>query len=250
MPLISYDTKNDFDATYKLNAEPHGHRGGRATVYLHYNYCVLKRLMQKKAAMYQRLFKLNPSTKMLIVGAGYGWATELLDADAISTDTSTYIHNSKTTCECLDIKAAIMKVGLDPNRGEGLEVFNKISASGRNCLCGGESNTVPRCAVPLINETLTTVESRERLKTASFTPDLIITEYVLSCLTDEEIINFNTAIKDIGGVEVIHSIAHLGDGNREKELSVRNQIFNWKTLTEFKEMLPGEKFLTMKGEIR
>lgn len=217
-------TKELFDLAYRFNAEPEGHPNTREAITLHYNRYVLYPEMLRRAKFFIAQFGLTAADRVLVVGCGFGWTVEALTAlgiTAVGTDVGAYIQSGKTLAEDGDIDGAIRTVGLDPTGGEGLVHFNRLKGEGG-----------ARAKVNVLNEDSATASSRNRVKTALGTPTIIITEDVVTSLTDTECVALNTAVaKYATDIRIVHFLTELANPNAPF-------FFNSKTLEEWKLLFP------------
>lgn len=234
MPRVSFDTKADFDKAYRINAEPEGHPSGRAPVRL--GYCRAVAMAYNRTTIHNliRIFNWPTTTKIVIVGAGFGWSVEILENEhgfthVVGTDTSPWIIGNQNRGEDEDIDEAIRAAGLNPGQGEGLEKRNRIRSAGAR----------RRCSRSIKNETLLNQGSRNRVKNSIGGVDVAISEQVISCLDDSEAIALSTAMHALDAVvEVVHVTTEL---NQEKlDVGCQDPEYNWKALEGWKALLPND----------
>ena len=212
-----------FDLAYSSNAEPEGHPNTREAITLHYNRYTLFPEMLRRAKFFIDHFGLTAASRVLIVGCGFGWTVEALNTlgiAAIGTDVSAYIQGNKGLPEDGDIDTAIRQVGLDPTNGEGLAHFNRL----RNSV---------RTAGTVLNEASTTNQSRNRVKAAlASDPTLIVTEDLVTSLTDAECATLQTNIVRYGGtIPICHFVTEFANPNPPFN-------FNSKSLEDWKLLFP------------
>lgn len=89
--------------------------------------------------------------------------------------------------------------------------------------------------VPIYNESALTAESRGNIQSLFNSPiDVIITEDVMPCLTDQQCIELSTALGMMCD-NVVHWVTPL--------MSNCSAMMNWKTLQDWKILLPNDSFI-------
>ena len=216
-------TKALFDLAYDFNAEPDGHPNTRAEIRLHYNRYVLFPEMLRRAQYFIAQFSLTPASRVLIVGAGFGWTAEALTSlgvPCIGTDISAYIQNNKTVSEDVEIRDAIAAVGLDPMSSVGLAHFSRLRGDGI------------RTRANVMAEDHATNASRNRVKNALGGITLCITEDLVTSLTDSECATARGFIEKFG-VPMCHLITEFANPNPPFG-------FNSKSLETWKATFPAD----------
>lgn len=220
---VTWD-KSMFDLAYRFDAEPDGHPNTRPAIELHYNRYVLFPEMLRRARFFIQQFGLTAASKVLVVGCGFGWTVEALTSlgiPAVGTDVSAYIQGNKSLSEDGDIDTAVRLAGLDPTQGEGLVHFNRLRGGG------------VRTNATVLNEDSSTSQSRNRVKTAlggSIT--LIITEDIVTSLTDAECAQLQSAIVKYGAtIPICHFLTEFANPNAPF-------FFNSKSLADWKLVFP------------
>jgi hypothetical protein len=216
--------KTLYDAAYSFNAEPDGHPNTRPAITLHYHRYVLFPEMLRRAQFFISHFGLTSSSRVLVVGCGFGWTVEALNSlgiPTIGTDVSAYIQGNKSLTEDSDIDGAIRAVGLDPTNGEGLGHFNRLRGGG------------VRTTATVLNEDSGNNASRNRVKNAiGSDPTLIITEDIVTSLTDAECATLQSNIVKYGvTVPICHFLTEFA--NPAPPFN-----FNSKSITEWKALFP------------
>lgn len=217
-------TKELYDQAYSFDAEPDGHPNTRPGIRLHYNRYVLYPEMLRRAQQFVSILGLTLSDRILIVGAGFGWTVEALAGmgyTVIGTDVSAYIQGNKTLSEDSDVSASISAVGLDPTTGEGLLHFNRLRGDGT------------RTRGIVLNEDSSSNPSRNRVKTAlGSDPTIIITEDLVTSLTDSECATLQSAIiRYATGIRTVHFLTEFANSNPPF-------LFNSKSMVEWKALFP------------
>jgi hypothetical protein len=185
------------------------------------------------AANLVREFAFPTDTKILFVGAGFGWTIEILEnsfnyVNILGTDTSQYILDNQDSNEDAEIAEAMAKVGLDASRGEGLRKRANIRTAGKR----------RRCAKPIENEDLLSVASRNRVKTKlGGSVDVAITEEVLTCLEDAEAATLSASMNTLAP-QVIHLTTELQEAGQDSE-------YNWKSIDDWKALLPADTIASL-----
>ena len=240
MPLVTYNTKADFDAAYSIGAEGDtGHPAGRQGIRLGYNRAVLYAAHEARAAKLVELFAWPTSTKILIVGAGFAWTAEALEVNhgytaIVTTDTSGWVQAQQDVDETADIDAAITSVGLDPASGEGLSKRNNLIAKG-----GGSGNRRQHSR-SIQDESLSNNGSRNRIRDILGDIDVGISEEVITTLSDAEVLNISDWIDKINpDIDRIHLTTDLlPDANQDP-------AYNWQSLADWKLLLPGDTLVSL-----
>jgi hypothetical protein len=211
-----------FDLAYEFNAEPMGHPNTRPGIRLHYNRYVMFPEMLKRARFFVSHFGLTANDRVLVVGCGFGWTVEALQSlgiETIGTDVSDYIFNTKDQSEDADIADAISAVGLNPASGEGLVHFNRLRSAQRT------SGTV-------LKEDSASNKSRNTVKRAlSSDPTLIITEDLVTSLSDSECAQVQSFIENYAAPRICHFVTEFA--NPEAPF-----FFNSKSIEEWKAIFP------------
>jgi len=235
MPRKTYNTKADFDADYSIGAEPEGHPNTRPEVRLNYHRVVLLPFAQRRAEFLKRHFQWPPTSTIVVVGAGFGWLVESLEAlgytNVLGTDTSPYIQAEKGKSEDTDIDMAITAVGLDPAGTD---------ATLRTRLRSGNRKQTSR---DIFDEDIGDVSSRDRLRDVfARDVDIAISEQVLPTLDDAEAVSLSADMHVLGlSTEVVHIVTTLGGR--------QDPLFNWKTLSDWKRLLPDDTFISNRFEV-
>jgi len=215
-------TKELFDLAYEFNAEPMGHPNTRPGIRLHYNRYVMFPEMLKRARFFVEHFNLTAADRVLIVGCGFGWTVEALQSlgiETIGTDVSDYIFDTKDQSEDAEIADAITAVGLNPTQGEGLVHFNRLRSAKRT-----DATT--------LKEDSASNRSRNTVKRAlSSDPTLIITEDLVTCLTDEENAQLQSFIESYAAPRICHFVTEFANPTPPFN-------FNSKSLAEWKVLFP------------
>lgn len=215
--------KSLFDLAYSLNVEPDGHPNTREAITLHYNRAALYPEMLRRAEFIKQQFNLGSADRVLIVGCGFGWTAEALASlgvECIGTDVSAYVQANKAASEDADIAAAVAAVGLSATSGEGLAHYNRLRGDG------------VRTRATILNEDSSTTTSRNRVKAAfSAGITLIITEDLVTSLTDAECASLQTLIGKYNVSRVCHFVTELANPNPPFN-------FNSKTIADWKAMFP------------
>ena len=211
-----------FDAAYSLLGEPNGHPNTRTGIRLHYCRAAMYPIIQRRAQQLIEVLGLTTTDRILLVACGFGWTVEVLAGlgyTVVGTDTSAYIHSSKTTSEDTDIRAAITDAGLDPTTGEGLTHLNRLKGDG------------VRTRATILNEDNATTSSRNRVRSAlGRAPTVIITENLMSCLTDAEGLVLHTNLSGYSAsVRIVHLLTEFANTAPPFNFNSKS-IDDWKLL--------------------
>lgn len=218
---VTWD-KTLYDLAYSYNAEPDGHPNTRPAITLHYHRYVLFPEMLRRAQFFIQQFGLTGASRVLVVGCGFGWTVEALNAlgiPTVGTDVSAYIQGNKSLTEDSDIDAAIRAVGLDPTTSEGLGHFNRLRGGG------------VRTTATILNEDSGNNASRNRVKNAfSGEITLIITEDIVTSLTDSECAVLQSNIVKYGAtIPICHFLTEFANSNPPFNFN-SHSIAEWKAL--------------------
>lgn len=195
-------TKSDYDSLYSVRLRIwdeaiKGYR--RSKIRLHYHRAVINReFTNPKWDATVALLGLTVNDYVVVVGSGYGWGVErlieLTGCTAVGVDISDYIINSKDDTEEADIDAAIIAAGFDPLTGHGLEA--------KNYAFTGE----PKAKQIILKEDLLSMKSRNSVKKelGNINPTWIITEDMLTDLTDAELLAWKAEVDKWDGVNICH----------------------------------------------
>lgn len=235
MPLKSFSTKADFDAAYDIGAERDGYNPDvRSEVRLGYNRAVMYPICQQRAAGLQQALAYSASTRLVVVGAGFGWTIEALRAlgigstgKIVGTDTSAYIHNNKGLTDLTEVQTRITSVGLTTALGEGLTLVNRLATAGARSLVAAD---ILNEATPANNAARTRI--RSAVGAAGYE---VLTESVLESLTDAECVSLSNGWHAATTGRIAHYVVTTRDGNQPG--------WNWKTLAQWKALLPNDTFV-------
>lgn len=235
MPLVNWDTKDIWDLAYEFDAEPEG-TSGRPGVRLHYNRHVAYRFAQQNIINCARVLGWTAATRALIVGCGFGWSIEvLLDELGLTqcngVDLSVYIQSNKGLNEDAEIAAAIIAVGLNPNLGEGLTLFNRFR---------GDGGPRSKRANQILNQNINSQQGRNNIRGVMGGPHNyeILSEDVLTSLTDAECLQASNAAHQITSGRVSHLVTvwPLPD-NPFIPFNIKRTLEAWKAL------IPADTFI-------
>lgn len=231
MPRVNFNTKANFDAAYDIGGEPEGHPNTRPEVRLHYHRAVMRPLAFQQADALVAALNLTVDSRIVLVGAGFGWSMERFQQlgilNVVGTDTSPYIQNNKSTTETTELRQEISRTGLDPDAARGATLLARY-------LDGGTRTAL---ATRILNETLSTNQSRQNVRGAlGGNPDWVISEEVISTLTDAEATTLSNNMRGMPGNV---SVAHLTTTTRDGQ----DPAYNWKTLEQWKTLLPNDTFI-------
>lgn len=204
MPLVNWTTKADFDQWYDIGAEgAWGHPNTRSEIRLKYHRFVLLPWMRERAKKLVAALGWTASTRLAIIGAGFGWTAEILQNElgigtVVAVDTSAYVQASKDLNEDADYIAAITAVGLNANVGDGLTLLNAFRGDGG-----------PRARHPIRNDNVQTGGGRASIRSAIGGAPFnfeVMTEDVLSSLTDAEAQALSSALHTLTNGRVSHLV--------------------------------------------
>ena len=235
MPLKDWSLPQTWDEAYSIGAEGDmGHPSNRREVKLGYHRAVMLPYCRKRAAGIARALTWTPpGPTIVIIGAGFGWTAECLEALGLTRvgalDISQYIQANKSGTEEVEVSARIAAVGLDPTQGPGFFLKNRFVDGGSRA----------RASRGVWNENGATDNSRIRIRQALglSASDMIIwglSESVLESLTDVEAQEVSSIAHQYCE-NVAHYVVTLREGNQPG--------YNWKSLKEWKTLLPTDTFI-------
>lgn len=211
-----WKTIEDWNSAYNIGLEPGGRPNTRPEIRGHYERRALfnsndSRLdyVTPEWSYIVKRFNWPRSTSIAIIGCGYGWSMEYLRsqgyAEVWGNDPSAFIQGTKDE--------------IDPNDGRRRsEMGTRIEA--------------------------TLLDSPEHFDvfksfTGHATFDVVVTERVLSSLTDKGVVVFAAALRD-------NLLARGGDLLHLETDGVTDPSFNGKTVREWKALLPND-FIVRSG---
>ncbi|KKM80515.1 hypothetical protein LCGC14_1339070 [marine sediment metagenome] len=231
MPSKTWDTKTDWDGAYSIRLERYtgGHPNTRPELRGNYERRAMFNpsipQLDYVTPEWERIvahFGWPLETVICIIGCGFGWSIEYLNgrgyADVWGVDPSLYIQGAKEEVDPADnTKRSLVAVKIHdaklPTPGE---VKRFLRDSGHRNGPGGE--------IPF---------------------DVCITERVLSSLTDAEAVTLSAEIRSRDVIKAGGVVAHI-----ESPFSSGKQdsTMNWKSLTEWKALLPNDVIVRTGGE--
>ena len=234
-PLKDWNDPATWDAAYSIGAEGDtGHPASRQEVKLGYHRAAMLPYCQTRAVgIAQALGWTPPGPIIIFVGAGFGWTAEVLEGmgytRVLALDISTYVQANKAGTEEAEINGRIAAAGLDPASGPGLALKGRLHDGGPRS----------RASRGVLNEDGAGGQSRGRIRQAlglagNQKADWGVSESVLESLTDAEAVQASSVAHDFC-TSVAHYVVTLREGNHPG--------YNWKTLAEWKAVLPGDMFI-------
>lgn len=246
MPVRSYDTRADFlrdySSPYWLVEDPPGSGQivRQAFVGVEAEYGIRQfglRIGESNADLLIVVLNPNPADTLLILGSGFGWTVEVLEARGFASilgiDTSPYIQTAKDLDDGTDIDAALIAGGLNPLLSDGARIKAASHSPGPRV----------RASRGIPNEDLGTGASRGRVKQflgVSGADKIVlgVSEFALDALTDAEAVSVSDRMNDVCD-RVVHAVT----------LPTRTADADWnlKTLAGWKALIPGDEFLDSDG---
>jgi hypothetical protein len=257
---VTWD-KAGFDKSYDLKGERWGRPAWRTPIRTHYNdFLIGQNQRDYKSA------KILPYIlgNTVVVGAGFGWTVEgliALGVNAIGTDISSHILDSKDTDEEADLRGYIIDAGIDPDNDwcicdpahvNAVWMENphaKIAATGAfapghmEWMCRPiqliRTRVGPRTVVTIADEDSTTNGSRNRIRNALGSVDMVITQEVLNSIPNADVL---TLCQHMAGFNkpVVHILSPIQpDATQDPDL-------NWKTYQQWSSFIsqfPNQKIL-------
>lgn len=161
------------------------------TLRLHYHPFLYRKVAEQKAQQLIDAGLVGADDRLIIAGGAFGWLGEALEVlmpgcQAVAVDTSPYVQEAKDYSPDDELIESIQASGYDETQGVGLFLFNKFSDS------------TPRAAVPVLQEDLTTEESRNTVIAAlGELPTRVITEECWQIFPQEVKDLYNTVAADL-----------------------------------------------------
>ena len=234
MPGVDWDDPAFWDQMYEAGAEPWGHVNTRDEVRVHYHRCVQIQQARWIASHVVPLLGWTAASRVACLGCGFGWLMEALEelgiTQTIGVDLSSYIQGRKALPEDDDLKTYISAVGLNPLTGEGLTLLNTLRGDG----------TRAKKAALVTTHDISGATGRKAIRDflggGGFD---IFTEDLVTSLTDAECVQYSgyAHTGNFGANRVIHLVTPAQPGNWGP--------FNWKTLAQWKALLPNDYFISV-----
>lgn len=238
MPLVDINDPLHLGVTCGAEGE-WGHPNTRDEVRLVYARKHVVPILRERWAWLVPLLGLTSTSSVCLIGAGYGYSLEILAelgiTRVIGTEPST-LRTKASQSEDADIQAAIQAVGLTIATGDGLTLYNALRDRPGTARCTRASD--------LLNEDMSSAASRNRVRNALSAKGGaswdVITENVLTVLSDAECVTLSTRAHQLSGVSrVIHLVSTtMASG-------FQNPIYNWKTMQQWKALLPLDIFVSV-----
>jgi len=237
VPIQDWTLQSTWDNAYKIKADARigdgrGSRGPRETrLYTHYHNFALKNSASLR--MQQLVTKLNIVTgsRIVVIGAGFGWSVEWLNANgyiAIAVDPNQYLITKAPTSEEPEITTLIESTGRDKN-----ELRIDVHGDGKekpilDILVRQDGK---RTSETLIDEEMKNNGSRKAVHNViSKNMDYVITENLLSTLSDAELITVAQNLDSFKKLQANVPIIHLDTWTDESQ----DPDYNWKTGAEWR----------------
>lgn len=220
-----------------------GHPGDRAQVRLTYARFHVVPMLRERWGWLVPLLGLTPQSSVCLIGAGYGYSLEVLEDDhgitrVIGTEPSP-LRAKAAQSEDAEIQAAIEAVGLSVATGDGARLFSALR----------DRPGLPRAtrASDVLSEDLASNASRTRVRQALQAKGAaswdVITENVLTVLSDAECVALSSRLRQLSGVNrVIHLTSTRVPPESE---AIQDPIYNWKSVAEWKALLPADLIVSL-----
>lgn len=138
--VIARSTWYDFNILWDIGAEPEGYPAERPEMRMAYHRRVMIPYTQDYADDLVPALGITATSRVLVVGGGFGFLAEVLrddyglaDARVVTLDPSDYIANALTTTEEPDANGAVMDVGLRLSTDEGKAAKGALFDGGARC---------------------------------------------------------------------------------------------------------------------
>jgi len=235
MPIQDWTLQSTWDNAYKIKAdELIGDGKGSLTNPLrtHYHNFIVKNAVGR--TMQRLVAKLNIviGSRIVVIGAGFGWSVEWLNANgyiAIAVDPNQYLIDKAPTSEETEITTLIDAKGRDKNELR-IDPSDQIEKPLLDILVRQDGK---RTSETLIDEDMKNNGSRRAVwNQLSKNMDYVITENMLSTLSDAELIdvadNLDKFKKLQANVPIIHLDTWMDTSGRF------DTGYNWKTGPEWR----------------
>ncbi len=216
MPIIDGSIADHFHDNHNLST---GFHGPDRAVRLRYHRHVMLKMADGRCQHIIRSLGLTASDKVCIVGGGYGWLRECLEARlpgivVATTDTSTWVNAEQANDETAELEAALVAAGLVLGTPEYSRILSEIDGGSRS-------------KVTIENTRIDTEASRDDLTTRYGDFTWAITEEVISWLTDAECVALDDDMQ-----QMATDVAHLTTPFKRKMLGRIEPppVWNWKYL--------------------
>lgn len=208
MPRVRYETREDFDAAYAAFC-PHGEQVG-------YQRCVLLPRVRQMEAGIALSYGWTTEKSILVVGSGFGWGVEVLKDErgfhtVLGTETSPWIQAAKH----------------ETNPHDDLPW-----------------SRYPELILPV---DVALASERAMLREAEGRFDIIVTEQVISCLTETEFASLSQGLRaDLlsPGGQLLHVDTPRLEG------VAQDPDYLWLSPSEWKALAPQDDFFFTTGEMR
>ena len=227
--LYDFSLKANWDALYEVGAEgAWGHPNTRDEVQLNYHRFAVLPIARDHARNLAAALGWTGLSRVIVVHCGFGWFLEALAelgiTQSICATTFAYIQNNKSLNEDADLTTAVQSVGLATNVGDGLTLFTTFR---------GDGGARAKRAAVIFNESLTTNQSRQAIRTAvggGSGYDVFTYDGFLNAHTDAEALALSGELHKLAGsARLIHH--------------VYPNWLNFKTLEQWKALLPADTFI-------
>lgn len=209
-------TKTDFDNAYlfRPGRYPENKSQGFPDIEVGYTRFTLEKITDQYVAQYQQI--IPAGSTVLIVGAGFGWTAEKLNDlgyTAVSLDTSPYVQAEKDNTDEAEWDAILTAQG----------------HSDKSALVKGIVNPRKRSRDGVRGDDISKKNQRNNLKAIIGQDyDWLVTEEMISTLTDQEIITLIPYANDLA-TNFLHVTTVL-QGSQDAG-------YNWKTGAEWRAFL-------------
>jgi NAD(P)-dependent dehydrogenase (short-subunit alcohol dehydrogenase family) len=229
MPTLDQPwTEADYAESYDGSYEPFGILdNARRAVRLGYHRHVQMGKFDGRWTRLAQHLSATPADAIAVVGAPGKAGAECAAAFGLhccSCDSSAYIQTHKGLTEEADLRARMTRAGLDPDSAEGRRYLGVVFDGG------------VRTRVQLEQQDLRTKPSRTAFRQAFAVSAWthIVSEDVLTCLTDATVLTFCRNLESMmPSGRLVHLVTPLGIGARGT-LEDHDPGYNWKTLDEWR----------------
>ncbi len=217
--MLDWDEPSTWDDAYQTRRHV---ADAYEPVILRYHRQVMWHTLERQAEGLMRLLKLDAGSKIILVGAAYGWTAEILKQMlpgivVICTDTSVLVHSRKHLTEQAEIEYQLEKAGGSLTWVQDFQDFK------------------PRSREIIFNEDLKTPASRAIMR-QGLSIDWIVSESVIDCLEDVAVLELAENMR-----LVTCKVAHLTTSPRNGR--DRPPGYNWKTAEGWKEFLGTDRII-------
>lgn len=231
-PVLDWNLESTWDSAYSSYI-------GQYEIIGYWRHFQRPEAVRKVDALVARL-SITETTTIVIVGGGYGYLREEFltlfpTMTIVTTDISDWIHANKDNTETADLEDMIAGLGLD----------HTIPGSDGERILTFMDTGLTRSIGTVLDEDSSNGGSRNRIRSEAGLAnnvdfDLIISDDVLTVLSDIEAQDFSTDLNALGTF-VVHLVMPGDEDGADQVGGAKEDLdYNWHTLAEWKVLLPSD----------